>query len=183
MAGQETARYTRVAILLHWTIAALILANLFLGFFHESFGRGATSWMMWFHKSLGMTVLGLTVLRLIWRLSHRPPAYDAVMKRWEAGLAAVIHWLFYVALIAIPLSGWLLSSSGGRVTSFFGLFDIAPLPIARRDDIRDMFEEAHELLAWSMIVLLTLHVAGALKHHLDGHRHLIGRMVPFLYRR
>lgn len=105
------------------------------------------------------------------------------MKRWEAGLAALIHWLFYVALIAIPLSGWLLSSSGHRVTSFFGLFDIAPLPIARSDVIRDIFEKAHELLAWSMILLLALHVAGALKHHLDGHRHLIGRMAPFPYHR
>jgi cytochrome b561 len=183
MTGQEAARYTRVAIILHWAIAALIIANLFLGFFHESFGRGATPWLMWFHKSFGMTVLGLTLLRLVWRLTHRPPTFDPAMKKWETALAALIHWLFYAALIAIPLSGWLLSSTGARVTSVFGLFDVAPLPISRSDASHEFFEEAHELLAWGMIGLLALHVVGALKHHFEGHRHLIGRMAPFLHRR
>ncbi|TFI56585.1 cytochrome b [Sphingomonas parva] len=182
MTGQEAARYTRVAIWLHWIIAALVVANLFLGFFHEDFGKAATPWMMFYHKSFGLTVLGLTLARLAWRLGHRPPAFDPALKPWEARLAGVIHALFYVALIAIPLSGWLLSSSSARGTNFFGLFDIAPLPISRSDDVHDLFEELHELLGLAMVGLLALHVAGALKHHLQGHRHLIGRMAPFLYR-
>ena len=66
---------------------------------------------------------------------------------------------------------------------YFGLFDIAPLPISRSDDMHDLLEEAHELLAFSMIALILLHVAGALKHHVQGHRHLTARMVPWLERR
>jgi cytochrome b561 len=182
MIGQEAARYTRVAIWLHWIIAALIVANLFLGFFHEDFGKAATPWLMFYHKAFGLTVLGLTLARLAWRFSHRPPAFDPVLRRWEAGLARLIHLLFYLALIAIPLSGWLLASNAGRATSFYGLFDIAPLPVSRSRDLHELLEEAHELLSYAMLGLLALHVGGALKHHLDGHRHLIGRMAPWLYR-
>jgi len=181
MTGEETARYTGVAIALHWIIAALLIANIALGFGHESFGKAATPWLMFFHKAIGMTVLGLTLARLAWRLGHRPPAHDAVLKAWERGLASFIHWLFYAMLVAIPLTGWLLSSTGGRVTSFWGLFDIAPLPVPKSS--RDLYEGAHELLGKLMIGLVLLHVAGALKHHLEGHRHLIGRMAPWAYRR
>ena len=182
MTGQETVRYTRVAIWLHWVIAALVVTNLSLGFFHDSFGRGATPWIMHFHKAFGITVLGLTLVRLGWRLSHRPPAFDATLRGWERGLAGLIHGLFYVALIVIPLSGWLLTSTSGRATSFYGLFALPPLPISRSKDVHELFEEIHELLAWGMLALLALHVAGALKHHLEGHRHAIGRMAPWLYR-
>ena len=78
-------------------------------------------------------------------------------------------------LLAIPLTGWLLSSSGGRVTSFWGLFGIPPLPISKESG--DLFEDMHELLAKLTIGLVILHVAGALKHHLEGHRHFIRRMA------
>jgi cytochrome b561 len=180
MTGEEAAHYTRVAIALHWIIAALLVGNIFLGFAHDSFGKAATAWMMFFHKAAGTTVLGLTVARFGWRLTHRPPTHDPVLKAWERALAAFIHWLFYAMLIAIPLTGWLLSSSYARPTNFWGLLDIPPLPVSR--DSHDLFEDAHELLAKLMIALVLLHVAGALKHHLEGHRHLLGRMAPWLYR-
>ena len=178
----DLERYSRVAIALHWAIALLVVANLFLGFYHEAFGRGAVAWLMWFHKATGMTVLALTVVRILWRLSHRPPAPDPLLKRWEVGLASAVHWLFYAALIAIPLTGWMLSSSSNRATSFFGLFDIAPLPVSRSEDAHELFEELHEIFAKLTIGLIILHVLGAAKHHFEGHRHLIGRMAPWLYR-
>ena len=175
-------RYSRVAIWLHWILAALIVANLVLGFSHEEFGKEAERSLMWWHKSIGLTVLALTLARLGWRLGHRPPAFDPVLKPWEARLASLIHWLFYAFLILIPLSGWLVVSSGrSPVTSFFGLFDVAPLPL-RGEDAHELMEEVHELLGYAMIGLILLHVAGALKHHLQGHRHLIGRMAPWAYR-
>jgi cytochrome b561 len=183
MTGEEAARYTRVAVALHWIIAVLLIGNLLLGFFHEDFGKAATPWIMFVHKATGLTVLALTLARLGWRLTHRPPAFDPVLKAWERGLASLIHWLFYVVLIAIPLSGWMLSSSGGRVTSFWGLLDVPPLPVPRGKDAGELFGEAHELLAFLAIGLILLHVAGALKHHFEGHRQLMGRMAPWLYRR
>jgi cytochrome b561 len=180
----ERVRYSRVAIWLHWIIAALIVANLFLGFFHEEFAKPTRSVMMTSHKSIGFTVLALTLARLAWRFRHRPPPADAALKPWEVGLARLVHTLFYVLLLVIPLSGWLLTSTGMRVnpTNFFWLFNIGPLPVTPGEGIHDFAEEAHELLGYGMLLLLALHVGGAVKHHLDGHRHFIGRMAPWLSR-
>ena len=180
--GWTALRYSRVAIWLHWLIAALIVVNLFLGFYHEEFSKPVRASMMFWHKSIGLTVLALTIGRLLWRLGHRPPAFDPVMKRWEIGLASLIHWLFYALLILIPLSGWLVASTGkSPTTSFFGLFGVPPLPL-RGEDAHELMEEVHELLAYGMIGLILLHVAGALKHHFEGHRHLIRRMAPWANR-
>lgn len=177
----DLSRYSRVAVWLHWIIAALIALNLLLGFFHEDFERPVRSAMMDVHKATGFTILILTLARIAWRLGHGPPAFDPVLKAWEAALARLIHGLFYAFLIVMPLTGWLVVSSGGRpVTSWFGLFDIAPLPVSRAEEAHELWEKVHEVLAYAALVLIALHVAGALKHHLEGHRHLIGRMAPWL---
>jgi cytochrome b561 len=175
----ELQRYSRTAIWLHWVIAVLLIANLFLGFFHEDFDKPVRSAMMNVHKATGLTVLWLTLVRIAWRLRHRPPAFDAALRPWETGLARAVHGLFYVALLVIPLSGWLLSSTSNRSTSYFGLFQVAPLPISRSKDTHELFEEMHQLLGYFMLLLIVLHVGGALKHHLQGRRHLIGRMTPW----
>jgi cytochrome b561 len=178
--GRDAQRYSSVAIAFHWLIAALIVLNLVLGLFHDDFGREARSSMMFVHKATGITILALSLLRLLWRLGHRPPPPDPVLKRWEAMLAGLVHRLFYLLLIAIPLSGWMLSSSSNRPTDYNGLFEIAPLPVPQTDDIHDALEDTHELLGKLMIALIILHVAGALKHHAQGHRHLTARMAPWL---
>jgi cytochrome b561 len=178
----EAGRYSRVAILLHWVIAALILVNLYLGLFHEDMSKPVRATMMFYHKSIGLTVLALTLVRLAWRLAHRPPPYDAALKRWEIGLARVTHWTFYVLLIALPLTGWLLVSTGGKPTSFFGLFGVPALPVSHADGPHDAFENLHTLFGYAMLGLVGLHVAGALKHQLEGHRQIFGRMQPWAYR-
>ena len=179
----DLARYSRVAIWLHWIIAALIALNLLLGFFHEDFEKPVRAAMMNVHKSTGFAILVLTLARIAWRLGHRPPPFDPVLRPWEVSLARLIHGLFYVFLILMPISGWLVVSSGGRpVTGFFGLFDIGPLPVSRAEDTHELFEEVHEWLAYAGLGLIALHVAGALKHHLGGHRHLIERMAPWAWR-
>lgn len=182
-AGITGRYYSRVAIVLHWTIAALVLANLYLGLFHDSYAKPVGTMLLRTHKAIGFTVLALTLVRLGWRLAHRPPAFDPVLKRWEAGLAAATHWLFYALLVAVPATGWLLTSSGGKGSGYFGLFTIPPLPVGRGNDAHDAFAALHQYLAYFMILLIVLHVAGALKHHFQGHRQVIGRMAPFLYRR
>jgi cytochrome b561 len=174
-------RYSTVAIWLHWIIAALIVVNLLLGLYHEDFARPVRAWMMFFHRSIGISVLVLSLARLAWRLGHKPPAFDPVLKKWEIGLATFIHWLFYLLLIAIPISGWLLSSTNGKPFSFFGLFDMPLLPL-RGHDAHEVMEGAHEILGKAMIGVIALHLAGAFKHHFDGHKHLIGRMAPWAYR-
>ena len=85
-----------------------------------------------------------------------------------------------VSARTLPLSGWMIVSTNGRATSWFGLFDVPALPFGRGEGLHDLAEEAHELLAYGILVLLALHIGGALKHHLEGHRHLIGRMAPWV---
>jgi cytochrome b561 len=177
----DIKRYSRTAIWLHWIIAGLIIINLLLGLYHEDFSKPVRASMMFWHRSIGLTVLILSLARLAWRLTHRPPAFDPVLKRWEVGLATLIHWLFYAFLIIVPLSGWLMSSTGGKPISFFGLFDFPSLPVRGRD-AHETFKAVHEIFGKAMIGLIVLHVAGALKHHFEGHRHLIGRMAPWAYR-
>lgn len=180
LGGDAPLRYSRTAMVLHWLIAALIVANLLLGFFHGDFEKPVRASMMWWHKSLGLSILALTLVRVAWRLGHRPPPFDPVLKAWEVAAARAAHWLFYVLLIVIPVSGWLVVSTSGRATSFFGLFDVPPLPVSTARDAHELAEKVHELLGYAMLALLILHVLGALKHHFEGHRHLIGRMAPWL---
>ncbi|MDB5693780.1 MAG: cytochrome b [Alphaproteobacteria bacterium] len=178
----EPGRYSRVAILLHWVIAALILVNLYLGLFHEDMSKPVRATMMFYHKAIGLTVLALTLLRLAWRLAHRPPPYDAALKGWEVGVARATHWTFYALLIALPLTGWLLVSTGGKPISWFGLFDIPALPVSHADGPHDAFDTLHGLFGYAMLLLVLLHVAGAIRHQLRGHRQVFGRMAPWRVR-
>ena len=96
-------RYSRGAIAFHWVIAALVLFNLWLGLFHDSLPR---EWkVMPVHRSIGITILVLSIGRLAWRLAHRPPAFADSLAGWEKALATTAHWLFYALLIVMPLTG------------------------------------------------------------------------------
>lgn len=99
-------RYTNVAIALHWAIALLILYNLTSGLLHDSLPPGFFA----FHVSSGITILALSVLRVVWRLTHRPPPFVA-MAPWERGLAHAVHFLLYAAMLLVPLSGWAMISA------------------------------------------------------------------------
>jgi len=100
-------RYTLVAIVLHWLIAAMILFNLATGFFHQSVPRVA----MAIHISSGITILILSVVRVIWRLTHRPPPFRSDLAPWERALAHLVHFLLYVAMVMMPLTGWAMISA------------------------------------------------------------------------
>jgi cytochrome b561 len=135
---------------------------------------------MTLHKSFGFTVLVLSIARLGWRLTHRPPRADAVLKRWEATLAGLTQWLFYGLMIALPVTGWVLSSGGGRATNFYWLVRIPALAVSKATGKE--FGGFHEYLGWTMLALLLLHIAGALTHQLQGHRQVLGRMIPRMLR-
>jgi len=99
-------RYTNVAIILHWTIALLILFNLVTGFFHDFVPKAVFA----FHISSGVTILALTIVRIAWRLTHKPPPY-LPMRTWEKQLANIVHFLLYCAMLASPLTGWAMISA------------------------------------------------------------------------
>jgi cytochrome b561 len=170
----ETAartRYSSVAIALHWLIGLAIIANLSSGLLDK---------YMPVHKATGITILALSLFRLFWRLGHRPPPYEPTLASWEKTTAKVTHWAFYVLMIAIPFSGWLMTSAGGRKygLSWFGLFDIPFLPVAQDKALAAAARGAHENLAFVMLALLALHIGAAMKHvFLDGDG-TFARMLP-----
>lgn len=178
--GAESSRYSAIAILLHWAIAALIIVNLALGIGHDAFGRASMPTVMGIHKSIGFTVLVLSLARLAWRLAHPAPALPAAMPGWQVVLARATHIFFYVAIIALPLTGWLMSSASPLrfPLEFFGLFPIPYLPVPQSREAAGGWGQAHELLGFATIGVLLLHVAGALKHHFVDRDDVLVRMLP-----
>lgn len=189
-------RYTLTAAALHWATAALLLLNIALGGWMsgaiEQEGSRAAA-IEWFqvHKSIGLTVLGLTLLRILWRLAHKPPPFPPQMRGYERFLARATHLLFYVALLAIPLSGWLYASTQWRgdaplsvPTLYFGLFEVphigglATAPDAVRERWSGMALGAHAWLAWGTLALTGLHLGAAVKHQVVDRDDLIRRMLP-----
>ncbi|MEN2787157.1 cytochrome b [Sphingomonas qilianensis] len=181
MAGAllHAERYHRVAIWFHWSIALFVLANLALGLLHENLFDGL-GWVMPVHKSIGLTVLALTLGRIAWRLTHRPPPYSTGIAPWERTVAGGTHFLFYALMLALPLSGWAMVSGAAkrRPLDFFGLFDVPYLPVG--PSVGSAAGNAHGLLGWVMLALVVLHVAAALRHHYVLRDAVLGRMVPGL---
>lgn len=178
MRGLLQDRYDNVAIALHWIIAALILANIPLGAFSEQielqFGRS----LMGLHKSLGLTVLLLSLARLAWRLTHRPPPLPQSVEGWRRHLAKAVHWAFYVLIILVPLTGWIRSSASAYPLNWFGLFEVPKFPIVSKSAEALAFATAHELFAWSMTALIALHISAALHHHCIKRDRILRRMLP-----
>jgi cytochrome b561 len=180
MYGQGHSTYTKGAITFHWLIALLIIGNLIGGFTHESVSKEMMPVVMGLHKASGITILFLSLARLGWRLTHRPPPLAATVKVWEKGLAHATHWTFYILMLAIPLTGWLMVSAGARKwpLSWFGVFDIPFLPVAQDKAAADTYAERHEFLAFLIIAMLVLHIAAAIKHHFFDRDDTVARMLP-----
>lgn len=191
-------RYTAVAIVLHWAVAVAILGMIPLGWWmgdslEDPSTQAQAIAAFQLHKSIGLTVLALSLVRLGWRLTHKPPALPAHMPAWEAMAAKVTHWAFYFIIIAMPLTGWLFVSTAWSPeddralnvpTIFFGLFQVphlfgpAELPGDTRAGLAEALENVHSKLAWGAIVLLVLHVGAALKHQFIDKDEVLTHMVP-----
>lgn len=175
-------RYNNVAVALHWVMAALVLLQIYVGFTFGNMERGPERglWFDW-HKTLGATILVLALLRLWWRLANPPPPLPADMPGWEKALSRAVHFLFYVGLIGLPLTGWATISTGGSAqdSAFTTLVGGIPFPFipGLPQESHDAFEIGHKLLVWTAITLAVLHVSAALKHQFADRRYN-GRMPP-----
>jgi cytochrome b561 len=186
--GISEERYGTGAIILHWVIALLLIANLALGLYFADLPR-SDPWkyeLTQLHKSIGLTVLVLSLLRLVWRLTHRvpPPAaepYPAL--RW---LARATHYVFYFLIIAIPCAGYLMVSASplGLPTNYFHLLNWPNLPFfsgmprPQMRSLHETFGDVHTFLAWCAIVLIPLHILAALYHQYILRDRLLLRMMP-----
>lgn len=170
-------RYNAVARFLHWVIAFLIMGMLALGLTMESVNYGIPRHEVYdLHKSIGLIILALAIARLFWRFFSIAPEVLDTHASWEKVLAKAAHIFLYVAMIGMPLSGWLMSDAGGRPPTFFGL-DIIPRLVESNDAQRDLFGALHYWLAMGLIGVIGLHVAGALKHHIIDKDATLRRMA------
>lgn len=172
------SRYSSVAIALHWTIALLIVANVIGALVAESVDKPTAATIMSLHKSNGLTILVLSLVRLGWRLTHGFPPFPSSTPAWDAFLARANHVVFYVMMIAVPLAGWMMVSAGPRPLEWFGLFDWPKLPVDKSTG--EIAHEAHIILALTTVGLVVLHVAGALKHHFVDRDDVLARMLPLV---
>jgi len=173
-------RYSNGAIFLHWLMALLVLIQVGLGFTFSFLPRGPlhTDLFLW-HKTLGAAILLLAIVRLIWRLSHRPPPFPAEMPRWQRLAAVWNHRAFYLLLILLPLTG-LTAVSDHAQSGFTELKFGIRLPVIPRvsESLGELAGDVHVGLVFVTLALFVLHVAAALKHQLDRDR-TAGRMPPF----
>ena len=174
-----TARWGHVSQFLHWLIVVLLIAQVTLASIADDLPLGMKKLaMLARHKSVGITILGLAVLRLLWRWMNPTPALPNTLKPYERVLASLTHAGLYIILFAMPLSGWIMSSARGFPVSWFGFIQL-PDPVAKNKAIYDAMLETHETLAWVLYAIVTVHVLAALKHHFMLKDHVLKRMLPF----
>ena len=179
MPNQEApARYGAVAQLLHWVIAVLIAIQFALFWLEDDLPLGSHKLaLLARHKSCGMTVLMLAVVRVVWRLTHRPPP-PAGVSVLQHRAAQGAHGALYVLLFAMPLTGWLMSSAKNYSVSWFGLFTWPDL-IGKNVATYKALHLTHEILSDALIVTVALHVAAAVLHHFWNQDDVLMRMLPF----
>ena len=172
--------YTRTAVTLHWIIALLIFTAFPLGVYMHDLPLSPDKLRLYsYHKWIGVTIFLLALLRISWRSTHRPPPLPAAMPSWEKFAAHAVHSLLYVLILAIPLSGWLMSFAKGVQTVWFG---VLPLPdlVSKDKELGDALKAVHQSFNFLLLGLVIAHVGGALKHHFIEHDDILARMLPFL---
>ncbi|MDE2029146.1 MAG: cytochrome b [Alphaproteobacteria bacterium] len=173
------ASYTKTAKALHWLIAALILFMLALGYSFDFFPKGAARDAAFnLHKSIGITILLLSLARLGWRFAHRAPPFPATMPMWEQRAAHAGHVLLYVFMIGMPLTGWAMVSAAAHPLTLFGTVSWPLLPVPQSRAMAETFVNIHNTAAFLLILLLVGHVAAAMHHHFGARDDILLRMLP-----
>ncbi|MEW5881373.1 MAG: cytochrome b [Pseudomonadota bacterium] len=175
----STTSYGIVARSLHWLIAALVLVQLALGLYAANLPVSLAR-LQWLtrHKSVGLAILALMLLRLAWRLLDPPPPLPAFMPVWERRAALATHRLLYALLVLAPFAGWLYASAAGLSINWFGLFQVPDL-VPKDRALAAVFRAAHVGLVAALSVLIALHIAAALRHALVLRDGVFDRMLPW----
>ena len=170
-----SGRYTRTAIVFHWVVAVLIVANVILAWTFKHWLDDYSPPVANAHRTIGITILGLALLRLLWRIGHRPPPFSPAIPRWQIRLARANHAALYALIVVMPLSGWTYHSAWEHAAdnpiSAFGLFDmpligfVADMPNGpAKETLDEIAHEVHIACSYLLYVLLAAHLAGAAKH-------------------
>ncbi|NNF51329.1 MAG: cytochrome b [Gammaproteobacteria bacterium] len=171
-------RYGIVSQAFHWLIVVLIIVQYQMGRIAEDLPLGFDKLvLMSRHKSLGMTILGLALLRLLWRLANKSPGSPPGLHRALQGLGRTTHVALYGLLLALPITGWLASSYANSPVSWWGWFTVPDLVMPDKENF-ERLSELHQLLTRFLIVVVTLHAAAALVHHFYFKDDVLRRMLP-----
>lgn len=176
--GNTAERWGSVSIGLHWTIAVLILlVQVPAGLTMEAVGPGSLQNTLYnVHKTTGVTILLLAIIRLGWRWAHPVPRLPADLPRWQSALAHTTHALLYLLLFLMPITGFLYTAMGGFPVPYFGLYDLARL-VPENKPAAEVFKLVHVSLQYVLYALAALHVAGALQHHFIRRDWVLRRMT------
>jgi cytochrome b561 len=179
----STEPYGIIAQAFHWLVAVLVLAQLGIGLYASNLpvSLARLQWLS-HHKSLGLAILALVLLRLAWRALNPPPDLPASMPRWQRRAALATHRLFYLLLILAPLAGWLYSSAAGLSVNWFGLLPVPDL-LSKDRQLADLFKALHIGLVALLALLVAVHVGAALRHGLFLRDGVMHRMLPWKPRR
>lgn len=174
-----TARWGAVAQLFHWVIVALIITQFVLASIADALPLGmAKLAALARHKSVGITILALAILRLLWRWSNPVPLLPGTLKPYERVLANITHVALYGLLLIMPVTGWIMSSARNFPVSWFNLFQLPDL-VGPSRPLYNAMVLTHQTLAWLLVAVATLHVLAALKHHFILKDDTLRRMLPF----
>jgi len=184
----QSVRYTRLAMLFHWVVAVFITINVLLALTVDSMPKMLERPFIDMHKSLGITVLGLAILRVLWRLANPPPPYPPAYAPWERKAANAAHYTLYGLIFLLPLTGWIHDSAWkGAPTHPLNLFWVIPwfrfgfiqdLAPATKETLHSVFFQIHSLLGYALYAVVALHIAGALKHQFVDKEPELQRMLP-----
>ena len=196
--NHPTTSYTKTAKVLHWLIAIGIFGMFALGWFmselpkeapkqmaYDLFNLGVYTWNLseeisprtfYFnlHKSIGVTIFALILIRILWRITHRPPALLASYKAWESKLASGAHHLLYLLMVALPVSGVIMATYSKYGIKWFGIPFIKGLD---NNPMRELFKEVHEIIGLIILLVIIVHIIGALKHKFIDNDDTLKRML------
>lgn len=178
MLRNTTVRWGALAQFFHWTIVVLIITQFVLALYAEDLHGMKKLAILATHKSIGITILMLAVLRVLWRLFNPIPALPTTLKPYERFLAHFTHSALYVLIFITPLAGWIMSSARGFPVSWFNQFQLPDL-VAKNKPLYDFMVELHVTLAWTLAAIAGLHLLAALKHHFVMKDTVLKRMLPF----
>lgn len=173
-----TQHYRAGAKWLHWLIALAVFGMLGVGLYMTGMRISPQKIQLYMtHKSVGLTVLALMIVRVAYRLKNPAPALPVDIPRWQKAASNVSHSLLYLLLFAMPISGWLMNGASGFPMKYFGLVRVPDL-VARNQENLALFKAMHFYIAWTLIALITVHVLAALKHHFIDRDSVLRRMLP-----
>lgn len=175
-------RWGAISQLLHWAIVLLIATIAILGLTMTDMANGPSKIKIYaLHKSLGLTLLSLVLLRLLWRFYAGAPKPVAGTPHWQERIASLTHWALYALMFAMPITGWLFNSSSGYPLQYFGLFNL-PKIAAVDPGLADLSESLHENGFWLLLLLVLAHAGAAFYHHLFQNDDTLRRMLPMRLR-